>query len=230
MSYGGSRGMIFAATTRGCANSLVPAALGIAVSTLAFAAHRILCKQVNALTFDMELERTRLADLLRNLLRRAGHRERFLTAARLCPSRTLITDNTVILVRPGMFRHGVLELLWPRIQTLEDFEVFLSQTRMLLLAYSALAWFSSVFYGLRVAGLQAAYYFAVAAAIVHRWPRAAVLFGRVLVCPAIIHVLSSETEAACWLLAIALPLLSTVVAVFRYTRRKIDDRTELRFH
>jgi signal peptidase I len=155
----------------GIADSLFPTLLGLLVAIVAYWCHQyLLCRME---FFDMEIE-----SMSMELINRLGVQVRP-TPQRKDERRILFTPNPSIagprLILTRMYRNGVLELIWPRIESQIDADCVLHASMGILFAYGLLGWLTYYWQGRTISGITIAGFLILAALGVRTASRSAVL-------------------------------------------------------
>jgi signal peptidase I len=179
-SMGASKTTAMAATADRLSQAMTPGLLGLLVAILALWFHRYLNNDLEA--FDLEMKNASV-DLVNRLV---VHLERLRTVnptlwaaliigverpavAPQLPSKSQSEAPRFLLQR--IYRHGVLELIWPRIESEFDVKIILDAAGRLCFAYGILGWFTYWLQGRFTTGFMMLAFFAVAAAAVRRGSR-----------------------------------------------------------
>jgi signal peptidase I len=135
-SFGSSRSTIMAVVADRLSRAMIPALIGLFVSVIAFWFHQCLNSQLEV--FDIEMENA-AGDLINRLI----------VHLRLLPlPATVIVTKVASTVPiepprlsiPRIYRHGVLELIWPRVTSSLDAEPILLGGMLVSFAYGILGW------------------------------------------------------------------------------------------
>jgi hypothetical protein len=126
--------------------SLVTTILGLGVATFTLCAYRYLSNCVAQFQVDLESQSINLLDQLILHFRRSGNRQplyfRQTTRSRSAFAEGAITDAPLLNFQ-RIYRHGLLELIWPRLQSSLDADAALHRGRWLAFLSAVLAvWFS----------------------------------------------------------------------------------------
>ena len=148
-SYGGSWSSIFADETRRISEAMVPGFLGLLVALLAFWFYQYLSDQLKA--FDLEM-RCASDDLVNRLVVHLGQlkaTDAALWAALVTRPKAVGITADPSAARPPeapqfsigrMYRHGVLELIWPHLDSGFDADLILDTTRWICLGYGIIGY------------------------------------------------------------------------------------------
>lgn len=175
-TIGTSRTTALAMTTEAIAQSLVPTLLGFFVAITAFVFYRYLCGRMEAFELEMKGASIDLANRLVVHVRRAGHTD-FLYFAPSTKRKRVFGGNLENLPRfttDRIYRNGVLELIWPRLQSDLDADSTVRSGAVVLFAYALMGWIVCFWQHRPVAGLVIAAYFAFSGWMVKRGSRAAI--------------------------------------------------------
>src|SRR4051812_39012848 len=164
-SYSGAPSYVIAFIAEYLSEALIPALLGLFVSLTAFWIRNYLTGRLDE--FDLEMENSS-ADLLNRL---TCHPLRVSEPA--APSRPLVravrawsvnTDSaSPRLIISRMFRHGVLQLAWPRLESSLEADSVLWGAARIAILYGLLAWIAYSVQGRPMSGLVLLAFFSVAA-------------------------------------------------------------------
>ena len=133
--------------------------LGLLVSILAFWFYRYLSSRME--TFDWEMEHAS-AELVSRLVLHFGPLRKSAPTAKLSER---LADSAVEgpqLNIARMFRHGLLELIWPRFTSEFDADSVLRGGMWVCFAYGCLAWLNCYWDGRPTAGIAVLLFFLVA--------------------------------------------------------------------
>lgn len=175
-TIGASRSTALAMTTEAIAQSLVPTLLGFFVAITAFVFYRYLCGRMEAFELEMKGASIDLANRLLLHVRRAGHTDLLYFAPSTKQKRAFGGNwkNLPRFTADRIYRNGVWELIWPRLQSAFDIESAVQHGAIVLLAYALLGWLVCFWQHRPIAGIVIAGYFAFSGWMVKRGSRAAI--------------------------------------------------------
>jgi signal peptidase I len=186
-SYGSSKSTIMAATAGGLSESMAPAGLGLAVGILAVWFYRYLSGQVDS--FDLEMKGASV-DLMNRLVVHLGRIGPATGPARSPAAvpverrrrdvaREVSSELPLEGPRLGMAwwddRHGVYDLLWPRLRSDLDADSVLYGGMLVSFAYAFIGWLTCYWQGGPNAGLVTLAFFAAAGLAIRTGSRYAFL-------------------------------------------------------
>ncbi len=183
-SYGSSRSAILADITNHVSQAMVPGLLGLAVALIAFWAYQYLLGRLEV--FDLEMESTTVAlvnRLIVHLARlKSSEPARWSEVARrpvssgfVAYSETALSENEPKFSIGRMYRHGLLELIWPKFTCDVDRAVILEAASWVCAAYGIAGYLAYWFQQRLLSGFAMLCFFLWAGAMVRKGqPREAV--------------------------------------------------------
>jgi signal peptidase I len=173
-SYG-SRSAFLADLSNGLSEALVPTVLGLAVAILAWWYHQYLSRELETIDLQMEsahvdlinrlvvhLERLCQADKgLRDFLTGGNRRQRSIGFS-FADHPDLAREGPQLRTK-RIYRNGVLQLLWPQLESGFDADSVLQVGLWVTFAYGVIGWLTYLDFGRPIAGFLVFLFFAVAA-------------------------------------------------------------------
>jgi hypothetical protein len=166
-SFGTSRSTAIGDIAGRLSQSLLPTLLGLLVAISAFCLYRYLSGQIETFELEMENASGQLISSLVIHLHRRGNAGGIYCSS-LTKERKVASREILFLADPSMegprlhieriYRNGVFELVWPRVQSQFHADCILQGGMWVSFAYSVIAWLT--YFGQRrpIAGLIAAFF------------------------------------------------------------------------